>query len=284
MFSFYVFKNIKSDIDGYNQILKIIKTCKDDNFSDHIEFKINSCFDVNLCAFLGACMEKHLQAFKIHIITENKKLYNIGFLENFGYAKEFEKNPKPIRYFHTKTKERSKSEAFEKYLNLAILNHKDFPKMSDLAKQEMRKSIFEIFDNATIHSESDKIYACGFLDDEKHELHFSIVDSGIGFAKKINIRFNQMLSSENAIKWSIKEGHTTKKQTGGLGFQFIMEFIKLNQGKLQILSGNCLYEMSDNEEKYHTLDYEFCGSMVNMIFKTNDINSYKLKIEDDDLF
>ncbi|HEC1793709.1 TPA: hypothetical protein R1740_000339 [Campylobacter lari] len=63
-----------------------------------------------------------------------------------------------------------------------------------------------------------------------------------------------------------------------------MEFIKLNKGKLQILSGDCLYEMGDNKEKYNILDYEFYGSMVNMIFKTNDTNSYQLKIEDDDLF
>ncbi|HEC1774847.1 TPA: hypothetical protein R1726_000773, partial [Campylobacter lari] len=50
------------------------------------------------------------------------------------------------------------------------------------------------------------------------------------------------------------------------------------------LSGDCLYEMGGNKEKYNILDYEFYGSMVNMIFKTNDTNSYQLKIEDDDLF
>ncbi|HEF1622884.1 TPA: sensor histidine kinase [Campylobacter lari] len=284
IFIHHLLKDIQSDLKGYNKILKFGKIFSEYNFSDNIIIQIEDSFDVSLCALLGVYIEKYLKTYNIIIKSSNSKLHNIGFLENFNYERNFTKHSKLKQYFHIKTKEESKSEVFKEYVNSVILDHKEFPKISKLVKKEIAKSIFEIFDNANIHSESDKIYICSFLDEKEHELHFSIVDSGIGFAKKLNNYFGQKFSSENAIKWAIKEGNTTKKQTGGLGFKLIMEFIKLNKGKLQILSGDCLYEMGDNKEKYNILDYEFYGSMVNMIFKTNDTNSYQLKIEDDDLF
>ena len=60
----------------------------------------------------------------------------------------------------------------------------------------------------------------------------------------------------------------------------LTEFIKLNKGKFQIISDNGFYEVGE-EEKAGFLDAPFPGTIVNMEFRTDDSNSYRLSSESD---
>lgn len=65
---------------------------------------------------------------------------------------------------------------------------------------------------------------------------------------------------------------------GGLGLSVLTEFIKLNEGKFQIISDDGFYELGTSE-RAEFLDNPFPGTIVNMEFLTNDFHSYDLGSE-----
>jgi len=168
--------------------------------------------------------------------------------------------------------------------------------MSDAVHDKIGESIHEMFINAKIHSETEFIYTCGQFFPKEHNLNFTIVDTGIGFAKKIEKALECSISSTEAIKWAIKDGNTTKQNvSGGLGLTLLKEFILKNKGIIQIISGNAYYKFANSGNAYYKfangientqeLDKYFDGSVISMTFKTNDIAYYRLKDEkDDDIF
>ena len=68
--------------------------------------------------------------------------------------------------------------------------------------------------------------------------------------------------------------------SGGIGLSLLTEFIKFNKGKFQIISGDGIYEVGE-KEKAGFLDFPFPGTIVNMEFRTDDSNSYRLSSESD---
>lgn len=120
-----------------------------------------------------------------------------------------------------------------------------------------------------------------------HNLNFTIVDTGIGFAKRIEKDLGYSISSKDAIKWAMVDGNTTKQNvSGGIGLALLKEFILQNKGKIQILSGNAFYELSNGIEIIQELNYNFDGSIISMTFKTDDTLSYRFidEIDNDDIF
>ena len=200
-----------------------------------------------------------------------------GFLSFYGYDKIHDTFNTTLQYKKLKPTD---SRYFNQYLEDDLLNRKEFPNMSDVVHERISESIQEMFVNARMHSESEFIYTCGQFFPSEHRLNFTIVDSGIGFAKRIEKNLGQTISSSDAIRWAMIEGHTTKQGvSGGLGLAILKEFITLNKGKIQIVSGDAFYELSDNTEKIQKLNNYFDGSVISMTFKTDDNKTYKLASE-----
>ena len=66
----------------------------------------------------------------------------------------------------------------------------------------------------------------------------------------------------------------------------LAEFIKLNKGKFQIISDNGFYEYGISETS-RVLKFPFPGTIVNMEFRTDDTQTYRLASEvydTDDIF
>ena len=145
--------------------------------------------------------------------------------------------------------------------------------------------IFEIIENAKTHSKTDFIYTCGQFFPKKKILAFTITDIGIGFKNNISQFFNRELSSIDAIRWVIKEYHTTKNIPGGIGFSILKEFISFNKGKIQIISGDGFYQFYLGNEEFKTFSNSFSGSIINIEFNTDDKSSYDITDENimDDL-
>jgi hypothetical protein len=89
------------------------------------------------------------------------------------------------------------------------------------------------------------------------------------------------MSSRAAIKWALIEGNTTKtgNQPGGLGLKLLKDFIRMNKGKLQIVSRFGYYEFSATGDNCIKLDHDFLGTCVNIEVNTQDTSSYYLKSE-----
>ena len=68
--------------------------------------------------------------------------------------------------------------------------------------------------------------------------------------------------------------------------KFLMDFIKLNNGKLQIVSRFGFYEFANNRESYTKLAADFPGTVVNIEINTGDTASYRLvtDVSPDDIF
>ena len=115
----------------------------------------------------------------------------------------------------------------------------------------------------------------------KKRLDFSIADAGIGFRGNVRRRFNNNnISSIAALQWSLREGNTTRTGVaGGLGLKLLRDFVKLNKGKLQIISRFAYYEYENDLDSFEKMDYEFPGTCVNLEVNTSDSNSYCLKSE-----
>ncbi|MFX4232630.1 ATP-binding protein [Aliarcobacter butzleri] len=283
----FTIDNIHNDLDGFNKLVNFYSESKSD-FLEEIQLNITTWFDANLSSLLGAILDR-LQnewneiSFNIPKNDIQLILQKNDFLTHFGYEKRIDTYSTTVKYLKLEVKD---GRFFTEYIE-NLLKRPEFPKISSILHEKIAQSIFEIFVNSQIHSKTINIYTCGQFKPSFHELNFTIVDTGIGFAKSIENNLQTKLSDTNAIKWALKEGHTTKLNApGGIGLAILKEFILQNNGRMQILTGTAFYECSNLSETYNLLDNSFDGTLINMVFKTNDETLYDTidKIEDLDIF
>ena len=277
----FVLTDINTSFSCYNQFVHLYNDLKDIKF-DAISINLRNWFGANMSAVLGGLLDKISFTNSISVSSNNCKILSIlkknTFLANYGYEISTDINHTTIRYLKLKP---SESRYFNSYVMEELLSQSALPEMTKELKKKIAESIYEIFVNAQIHSNTDYIYTCGQFFPAKHKIEFTIVDMGRGFKNIINNRFNTLLSSTQAIKWALIDGNTTKTDvSGGLGLSLLTEFIKLNKGKFQIISDDGFYEVGESENNYF-LDFPFPGTIVNMEFRTDDSSSYKLSSESD---
>jgi len=278
----YTLSNIHNDFDGYNKLINFYDEYQDD-FFEIVDLSLNTWFDANLSAALGGIIDKLNKANTIELVSISSSIQKIlqknGFLAHFGFDKINDTYHTTIKYLKLKP---SDSRFFNNYVQTELFNRAELPTMSEAVKKKINESILEMFVNAKIHSETEFIYTCGQFFPQRDEIIFTIVDTGIGFAKRIETDLNQIVSSTQAIKWAITEGHTTKQGTpGGIGLAILKDFIIQNNGRIQIISGDAMYQLENGTETYREFKNYFNGTVINMIFKTNDTTSYCLAEEID---
>ncbi len=273
----YTLSNIHNDLASYNQLIKLYQEHKNDLF-ETLDIQIRQWFDANLCAVLGGILDKikndGLNDINFIYIGESIKtiLQKNSFLSFYGYEKAYDTNHTTIEYTKLKPAD---NRYFNQYLEEKLISRTEFPNMSDAVHEKISESIQEMFINAQMHSETEFIYTCGQFFPRDNKLNFTIADTGIGFAKRIEKDFGMAIDSCSAIKWAMIDGNTTKKGvSGGLGLALLKEFISQNNGKIQIISGDAFYEFSHQKEVIQKLGYYFDGAVISMTFKTDDMRTY----------
>lgn len=270
----FTLTNIDTSINCYEQFCSLYANIKDCLF-ETININIVQWFGANMSAVLAGILDTVVEVNQINIIINNPDITKIlkrnHFLGSFGYKVNQASNDTIIPFFKLKPND---ARFFYEYVIKNLLNRKELPHMSKKLKKHIAESINEIFNNAVIHSRSKNIYTCGQFFPKKKKIEFTIVDTGIGFKKSFTERFNREIDSLKAILWAVDQGNTTKRETtGGLGLTLLKEFIKMNSGKLQIVSGNGFYEFGTNEQM-KCLTGTFPGTIVNMEFNTDDDSLY----------
>ncbi len=261
----------------YEQFAQFYQTAKGWIFDD-IKITLNNWFGANMSAVLGGILDKIAGTNQISIESNNDKVLEIlkknGFLSGYGYQSIIDANNTTVPFLKLKSNE---SRYFHFYVTNELLGKTAFPAMSPQLRRKISESIYEIFVNAQMHSGTDYIYSCGQFYPTKHKIEFTIVDTGIGFKNKINSSFGVHMNAVQAIKWATTEGHSTKEDVpGGIGLALLKEFIKMNNGKFQIVSDNGFFETTAQSENARFLSFPFPGTIVNMQFRTDDTNSYQL--------
>lgn len=276
---------IRSNSEGFDSIAKIAVKTKGTSFN-LIELDFSSCsfFEANMAAPLYAVIVKLCDVQNIISIANvpnevNKILRKNQFMRVFNQhdLKDTYETTLPFRFFKL-----SASAQFNDYLDTYMIG-RGIPAMSQALTKRFRQSLFEIFLNATIHSQSEfGIFVCGQFYPNKHRLDFTIADAGIGIRDNVRkYTRKEKLDSCRAIEWAMTEGNTTKtgNHPGGLGLNLIKEFIQMNRGKIQVVSRFGYYEFSASGKSTKKMLHDFPGTCINIEINTKDTTSYCLKSE-----
>lgn len=255
-----------------------------------LSFEHNTWFEANLCAVLGAIINKsqanlndftftNMQPLQKNIMSRNH------FLASFGGVKIEDGFNTTIKYRKSKI---SDEKLIHEYLFRELLGKEEFPKLSIGLKKEIERSIFEIYSNAIIHGGSENIYSCGqhFPNKIPARVDFTIVNMGITIKENVSNFLKIDIAGKEAIVWAANEHNTTKPKEenipGGLGLKIIQQFAKLNNGKIQIVSDNGYWQFTPKGITSNTIPYSFKGTIVNMEFNLDDKASYYLISEQDE--
>lgn len=286
----YVPSRVISNYDGYIGLIKLSKQISL-LYNTNITISFKNCiwFQANLVAVLGSIFDKAYtngNTIKIKNLspTISDILQRNQFLESYGFCNIPDINRTTISY---QKFSRDKGSNFKTYIRENLLHQDDFPTLSLLAEKKINESIFELFENAYTHGLCDNIYTCGqyFPNLKPPRIDMTIVDLGVTISKNVNehlIKFNKnQLSGCDAIEWALKKGNTTKTgdNPGGLGLDIIFEFVKLNKGKIQIVSSDGYWEYRFGKTKSILFDNIFSGTIVNIEFNIEEGTYYQMKEE-----
>lgn len=282
----YQLGEIRSDKNGFETLSKIARE-SNNLYLDNLEIDFTFCpfFEANMAAPFHAVLSPIYNGLnKISIINVQDNIEKIlrknHFLCMFDFSPLLDTNQTTLPFKKFKLQA---GDQFSDYLD-RYLQGRGIPPMTEALTKKFRQSLFEIFQNTAIHSESEfGVFVCGQFFPQKRRLDFTISDAGIGIRENVRRYFqNNRINSCNAIRWALMEGNTTKRgkrQPGGLGLKLIKEFIRLNRGKIQITSRYGFYEYSPSGESFEKMGEDFPGTSVNIEINTADTSRYCLNTE-----
>lgn len=293
MYDVILSKYICTDAVGYQHLVDVYDMIN--NQSDReVTLVFDECehIDANLSAVLGSLLDD-LKSCGYNLwlthptsvqVRENLSRNNFFSAFNPDYIAEDTENFIEYKKFRP-----DDSRDFKSYIETQLMQKQKFPAHTEKAGSLIQESIMEIFVNAVSHGECSYVYSCGEYDETKTppSLDMTIVDRGHSIPYKVNdfmTRRNwQAMTPCQAIRWALIDGNTTKNIPGGLGLSTLLEFLRLNQGAMQIVSGLGMVEFRNNRLTDYALSKSFDGTIVNMEFNFNDDKNYRLANEQVDL-
>ncbi|WP_292993416.1 ATP-binding protein [Nitrosomonas sp.] len=281
----FIFPDIRHDQSGFQALVRLENEASS-YFLDDVEIDMNATtwFDADMCAAFGAILYRlsdNLNTIRLTNICSSveKILSKNGFLSHYGREKIPDRWGTTIPYRRFDVKD---DRYFADYIENELIHRAEMPAMSHGLLKKFRESIFEIFSNAVLHSNSELgIFSCGQFFPNRQRLDFSVADLGVGMRQNIQDNTGLILSAEDAIHWSTEGRNTTKRGPipGGLGLKLLREFIDLNGGCIQIVSDAGYWRRENKKTITAPLNYPFPGTVVTVEINTADTNSYKLVSE-----
>ena len=255
-------------------------------FFDNIEIDMNGThrFDADMCAPFGAILyslgENLNRVNLIHVPQDIETILSQnGFLSHYGGIQISDHWRTTIPYQRFDVKD---DHYFARYIETEFIHRPEIPKMSPGLLKKFRESIFEIFSNAVLHSDTELgIFSCGQFFPHQNQLGFTVADLGVGIRQNIEDYAGLKLSPEEAIIWATEGFNTTKQGNvpGGLGLKILCEFIDLNGGSIQIVSDAGYWQRRKKKTVTNRLIYPFPGTVVSVEINTADRHTYGLTSE-----
>ena len=276
---------IRHDQAGFEALVRLSAKTKECLFDDiQIDMSWSSWFDADMCAPFGAILYRltdRLNTIKLVNVPNavDRILSKNGFLSHYGGDSLPDTWGTTIPYRRFEAKD---DRYFASYIEDEFVRRSEMPRMSVGLVKKFRESVFEIFSNAVIHSQSKLgIFSCGQYFPKRDRLDFAVADLGIGIRRNVLRNAGLDLKAAEAIAWATVDRNTTKrgKIPGGLGLKLLKEFITLNRGRIQIVSDSGYWALVDGEVITTELKSSFPGTVVNIEIDTADKRSYKLSSE-----
>lgn len=278
-----VLQSIKSSPEGFRNLLNCLLQERDLP-NKTINFDESSKLDDNMCAVLGALVKGMGYSISFANCNELLKasLSSNGFLYILSTSLPPTISSEAIPYIEIERSDYNKqSKKTLDYIQHYILLAKHVPKISEQVKEKLQDAIHEFFANAFGHTDCSRVHACGKWDTSNNKFHITIVNLGNTIKKNVNVFLSKCLSADDAIKWALEKGNSTKtNDTGGLGFSIIQEFVEKNEGEFYLISGEGMLYMDGKEKFFSKIDSLFPGTIVNLVINLNDEKKYIFHSED----
>jgi len=164
--------------------------------------------------------------------------------------------------------------------------------MTEGVEGSLKLALNELMTNVFDHSESSRgCYVCAQSYNRSKKIRLCIADFGMGIlaALKRVPKYEHLRNDYEAIKLSVQEGITSRiGKEAGYGLTHIQRFIKVNQGKMYILSGNgkILWDYAGVKyrEKRQTMHNAFQGAIIELEINAAREGLYFLESEREQIF
>lgn len=276
---------IRHEQSGFEALTDLYAKTELCAFEDiEIDMSATSWLDADMCAALGAILYRigdNLNTVRLTNISANVAsiLSKNGFLSHYGRDKIPDRWGTTIPYQRFEAKD---DRYFSNYIESELMHRSEIPDMSAGLLKKFRESLFEIFSNAVIHSQTRLgIYSCGQFFPKRNRLDFSVADLGVGIRTNIKDSLGLDFTPEQAIAWATEGSNTTKRGQipGGLGLKLLIEFIDLNGGSIRIVSDAGYWVREYKKTVITRLNHRFPGTVVSIEINTADKQSYALSSE-----
>ena len=255
-------------------------------YYEEIRFDFSSCHFLrpNAVAFLGGLarlIESRLGRveFDWHTLHDQRVMTNLcqnGFAGTFGYPSPgWDGNSIPYR--EDKTLDMN---GIMDYLTYNWIG-KGWVHVSDRLRDAIAGRMWEVYCNAFEHSGTTiGVFSCGQHYWRQNYLILSAVDFGRGIPANVRSFLRQYvdetlvskLSGAACLKWAFERGNSTCTGgvTRGLGLDLLKEFIRLNQGRLEIYSNNGYAIVDKNGERFENRELTFEGTVVHITLRCDE--------------
>jgi hypothetical protein len=282
---------INDDPPDFDRLFRLWSQVNDDFLE--VEFNFTRCrfLQHNAVAFLGGIARLieyrgGTAKFNWDTLQDNIQgnLIQNGFMGCFSESRgPWVGNSIPYQEYPTKSKENIINYLKVKWLGRGWVN------VSQGLCNAIVGTVWEIYENAFEHGISPiGVFCCGQHYPQLHLLKLCVLDFGVGIPSSVRwFKKKETVSASVALRWAFRPGTTTKPNGmgRGMGLDLLKEFIKLNQGELEVYSHEGYALIREGQERYLDRSTFFEGTAVNFTFKCDE-SYYHLASEEhnDNLF
>lgn len=235
-----------------------------------LDFSNTKVIESNLFALLGgviAGLERRKNKVKLKGMQDPiLNLFNTKKLINGVARKYLWKSFVKCQQFAT-----SDEEALSEYLKTRIFPERPEIKLNQQLKMAVELCVAEVFRNAFAHSNCKEVFIAHYYSVYNKKLVVSVVSLGRPFNLLVNKTLKKSLNGVGGIEWAVEQGHTTNRDAHkGIGLYTIRQFVKQNQGRIQIMSGDGVWKQVKHRTFSKLYEKGFPGSAVTLEFNLED--------------
>lgn len=272
--------HIGTDFDGIQQLWKFYNKAKKYRDCD-VLIKLDDLtgIDGNLCALIGVIV--------CSLFQENNLTFSISVKQvrekcEVLFANQFidlvPENGVKDKWQSVKYRgfELDQKDDFINYLADELLSHEGMQDINELGKEKIIDDMTELYGNIHKHADTKlPFFVCGQYFPKEGVLKFTIADIGQGFFPKINqVQPNDIRSDIDAIDWAMNGNSTKTDAPGGKGLKNIRQYLTLNHGYIQVVSGTGAWQSTgDCAPETFILPESTKGATINLIFSKNNLIS-----------
>jgi len=148
--------------------------------------------------------------------------------------------------------------------------------MSELLRNEFISRLWEVYANAFEHGDSQHgVYTCGERADDD-TLLLTVADFGRGIPANAATNLGRTyVSGEEALNWAFTRGTTTvvnQRYPRGLGLDLIKDFVRLNDGSVEIFSHHGHGIVTKMEDRFRSLLPWISATVVQMRIRCDNMH------------